>query len=69
MIAYTGGGYNEDKIKGFHYIGSDISNLMNEGAQNFHSGIKMDFSTQSTIAGVINEIKKIMAKNCHCSMG
>lgn len=53
-----GGGYNEDKIKGFHYIGSDISNLMNEGAQNFHSGIKMDFSTQSTIAGVINEIKK-----------
>ncbi len=31
---------------------------MNEGAQNFHSGIKMDFSTQSTIAGVINEIKK-----------
>lgn len=52
------GGYNEDKIKGFHYIGSDISDLMNEGAANFHSGIKIDFLTKGTIAGVINEIKK-----------
>lgn len=32
--------------------------MMNEGAANFHSNIKIDFSTQDTIAGVVREIKK-----------
>lgn len=57
-----GGGYNQSKIKGFYYIGSDISDLMNEGAANFHSGIKMDFSTQGTISGVLEEIKNTFEK-------
>lgn len=56
--AVYGGGYNWSKIEGFHYIGSDISDLMNEGAENFHKDIKMDFSTQDTISGVISEVKK-----------
>ena len=51
------GGHNTKKIKGFHYIGSDISELMNEGAANFHSDVKMDFSTQGTISGVVKEVK------------
>jgi hypothetical protein len=55
-------GENLSKIKGFHYIGSDISELMNEGAANFHSDIKMDFSTQDTILGVVKEIKKNYGK-------
>ncbi|MBD5444739.1 MAG: hypothetical protein HDR29_04220 [Lachnospiraceae bacterium] len=29
---------------------------MNEGATNFYSDIKMDFSTQDTILGVVREI-------------
>lgn len=36
--------------------------MMNEGAANFHSDIKMDFSTQGTISGVINEIKNNFGK-------
>ena len=58
-----GGGYNIEKIKGFHYIGSDISELMNEGAVNFHIGMNMDFSTQDTILGVVTEIKENFGKN------
>lgn len=46
------------KIKEFHYIGSDISELMNEGAAAFHSDVRMDFSTQGTISGVIKEVKE-----------
>lgn len=52
------GGHNVNKIREFHYIGSDISELMNEGAANFHSDVKMDFTTQGTILGVIREIKE-----------
>lgn len=50
-------GENVDKIKGFEYIGSDISDLMNEGAASFHSDVKMIFTTEDTIDGVISEIK------------
>lgn len=53
-----GEGRNLKKIKEFHYIGSDISELMNEGAANLHSGIKMDFSTEDTILEVVRDIKK-----------
>lgn len=51
------GGENIAKIKDFHYIGSDISELMNEGAASFHSDIKMDFVTEETIAGVVQAVK------------
>ncbi len=53
-----GGGKNRKKIREFHYIGSDISELMNEGAANFHDGIHMDFSTKGTISEVVGEIKE-----------
>lgn len=52
------GGVNIDKIKSFHYIGSDISELMNEGAACFHSGIKMEFTTEDKVVGVIQDIKR-----------
>ena len=57
------GGVNSKKIREFHYIGSDISELMNEGAACFHSGIKMDFSVQDTISGVISEVKEKFGRN------
>lgn len=57
-----GGGHGAEKIKGFHYIGSDISELMNEGAAALHSGIRMDFSTRDTIRGVVDEIKEKFGK-------
>lgn len=57
------GGYNIEKIKGFHYIGSDISGLMNEGAMNFHVGVNMDFSMQDTILSVIREVKEKFGKD------
>jgi len=46
-------GKNIEKIKGFKYIGSDISELMNEGAAGFHAGIEMDFTTAGTIYEMI----------------
>ena len=52
------GGHNAEKIRGFHYIGSDISALMNEGAANFHKDVTMDFSTQDTISGFLKEVKE-----------
>lgn len=55
-------GENIGKIKGFEYIGSDISELMNEGAAGFHSDVKMNFSTRDTIAGVVEEVKEKFGK-------
>lgn len=52
------GGKNITKIRNFHYIGSDISELMNEGAACFHSGVKMDFVTEEKIADVVQRIKE-----------
>lgn len=62
VTKYTGGGVNENKIREFHYIGNDISTLMNEGAANFHQGLKMDFSVQDTICDLIKEIKQKYGK-------
>lgn len=62
-------GDNLKKIKEFHYIGSDISELMNEGAANLHSDIKMDFSTQETISGVVRDIKKKFGKKLELFYG
>ncbi len=45
-----------EKIRKFEYIGSDISELMNEGAAGFHSDVKMEFTTEDTISGVISDI-------------
>lgn len=56
------GGENIEKIKGFEYIGSDISALMNEGAASFHSDIKMDFTTEDTIDGVVSEVENKLKK-------
>lgn len=55
-------GRNADKIKSFHYIGNDISELMNEGAANFHSDVKIDFLTKGTILEVVREIRKKFGK-------
>ena len=52
------GGVNISKIKTFEYIGSDISELMNEGAQSCHGEINMEFSTEDTISGVVKDIKE-----------
>lgn len=56
------GGGNIRKIKEFEYIGSDISELMNEGAAGFHSDVKMDFSVRDTIVGVVDEVKEKFGK-------
>lgn len=58
-----GGGINNARIKEFHYIGSDISELMNEGAVNFHSDVKMDFLTQDTISKVVRDVKEMFGRN------
>jgi len=55
-------GRNIEKINGFEYIASDISEFMNEGAQSFHSGIKMSFTTEDTISGVVADVQKRLHK-------
>lgn len=55
-------GRNIAKIQGLDYIGSDISELMNEGAESFHSDVKMDFTTEDTIDGVITDIQNRLQK-------
>lgn len=57
-----GNGQAIEKIRNFEYVGSDISELMNEGAANFHSDIKMDFTTEDTIGGVISDIQNRLQK-------
>ena len=53
---------NISKIKGFEYIGSDLSELMNEGAASFHRDIKMNFTTEDTISRVISDIRDKFSK-------
>lgn len=57
------GGKNVVKIKALEYVGSDISDLMNEGAASFHSDVRMDFTTQDTISGVVSEIQNKLKKS------
>lgn len=61
-----GGG---EKIKSFEYIGSDISQLMNEGAASFHSDVKMSFTTADTISGVISDIRNRLQKKLNLFYG
>ena len=49
-------GKNVKKIKGLHYIGSDIAEMMNEGAKALHSDYKMDFCDKYTLATTIDDI-------------
>ena len=55
------GGKNIEKIKGFHYVGSDLSQLMNEGAKAFHQDFRMDFSEAPTIAELFDDIRERIA--------
>ena len=57
-----GEGQAIEKIRNLEYVGSDIADLMNEGAAAFHSDIKMDFTTEDTIAGVISDIQNRLQK-------
>ena len=56
------GGKNVAKIKALEYVGSDISDMMNEGAASFHSDVQIDFTTQDTISGAISEIQNKLKK-------
>ncbi len=49
-------GTNIEKIRKFHYIGSDISEMMNDGAKAFHPDFRMDFSTEYTLDAVVDDI-------------
>lgn len=51
-------GKNLEKIKGFHYVGSDLSKLMNDGAQAFHQDYQMSFSTAPTITELLYDIQE-----------
>lgn len=55
-------GQTIEKIQNMEYVGSDISELMNEGAAGFHSNVKMDFTTEDTINGVITDIQNRLQK-------
>lgn len=57
-----GNGGAIEKIRNFEYVGSDISELMNEGAASFHSDVKMDFTTRDTIDGVLSDIQNRLQK-------
>lgn len=52
------GGKNISKIRGFQYVGSDISELMNDGARAFHSDANMDFTTAGTISEMVSNIRE-----------
>lgn len=60
--AVFSGGQNVEKINKFEYIGSDISEMMNEGAASFHSNNLMSFSTAGTIAELMSEMKEKFGK-------
>ncbi|MBO6291444.1 MAG: hypothetical protein J6N51_04190 [Selenomonas sp.] len=51
------GGKNLEKIKEFHYVGSDLSQLMNDGAKALHHNFHMDFSTAPTIVELFKDIR------------
>ena len=50
-------GRNLSKIRGFHYIGSDLSRLMNDGAKALHQDFRMDFSEAPTIMDLFKDIR------------
>lgn len=56
-------GKNIENIKKMEYICSDISELMNEGAREFHSSIKMYASSEDTISGLIEDVHGRLQKS------
>ena len=48
-------GNNVETIKSMKYLGSDISDLMNKGAEALHHGISFRFSLAPTIAKLMDE--------------
>ena len=48
-------GKNIERIRGMKFLGSDISEFMNEGAKAFHSDMDMNFSTAPTIKELTEE--------------
>lgn len=52
-------GKNIETIKGLKYLGSDISEMMNRGAETMHPGIDFIFSTAETASKLIDEIGSI----------
>ena len=52
-------GKNIEKIKKLKYLGSDISEMMNRGAKEFHPDMEFEFSTAGTIDQLMEEYKKI----------
>lgn len=52
-------GKNIGKIKKLKYLGSDISEMMNRGAKEFHPDMEFEFSTVGTIDQLMDEYKKI----------
>lgn len=56
------GGQNIERISGFEYICSDISEMMNEGAAAFHGNNTMSFSTAGTIAELMSEVREKFRK-------
>lgn len=52
-------GANIDKIKQLTYLGSDISEMMNRGAETLHPGIKFKFSTADTVSKLMDEWQSI----------
>lgn len=55
-------GKNIPKIQGFQYIGSDISELMNDGAKAFHDKVDMGFTTAGTISEMVSDVCKRLMK-------
>ncbi len=54
-----GGGQNADDIKKLLYLGSDISEMMNRGAELLHPECKFKFSTADTVHSLVEDFKDI----------
>lgn len=50
-------GKNIEKIKQLKYLGSDISEMMNKGAELFHPDMRFEFSVADTISKLVDEFK------------
>lgn len=52
-------GNNINSINRLKYIGSDISDMMNRGAEAFHNNCNFSFSTADTINKLLDEVEKL----------
>ena len=51
-------GENMERFKGAAYVASDISGLMNEGAQAFHPDVRMHSSTAPTLSELASDVRE-----------